>query len=282
VGVQEYVNSYGDMDVVEQHRDWFVRDAKGKAYVGPWIGYAIDASSADALKAQVRPTYRGFKDAGFSYVKIDTLRHYLYDNLQHNLDYCRQRGFTLADVFRKYLGVALQELGQDTFVLSCWGVLPESVGIADACRTTLRFADLDLDSGKTYLVYEFWSHQFLGSCRGQVEVPAIKGIGLASFAIREQLAHPQIVSTSRHLSQGSVDLVSPEWKGYALSGRSRVVAGDRYEIAIRMPAGFSLKSAGVAGQPVHALTEGELVRLAWNPSFTAEVEWKLVTSTEAL
>lgn len=126
--------SYGDMDTVAQHPDWFVRDAKGKAFVGPWIGYAIDASSADAQKALIRPTYQGFKDAGFSYVKIDALRHYLYDNLHHNLDYCRQRGLTPADVFRKYLGAAREELGPDTFILSCWDVLPESVGLADACR----------------------------------------------------------------------------------------------------------------------------------------------------
>lgn len=83
--------SYGDMDVVARHPDWFVRGANGQAYVGPWIGYAVDASNPDALNALVRPTFRGFKNAGFAYVKIDTLRHYLYDNLHHNLDYCRQR-----------------------------------------------------------------------------------------------------------------------------------------------------------------------------------------------
>lgn len=436
--------SYGDRDAVAQHPDWFIRDAQGKAYVGPWIGYAIDASSAEALNTLVRPTYRGFKEAGFSYVKIDTLRHYLYDNLHHNLDYCRQRGLTPADIFRRYVGAARQELGPDTFILSCWGVLPESVGLADACRiggdgygpvtmqqynswnglvwrndpdhcdvypkfkpasvgnvtqtsavaaapadtlirpalasiagcllllsdkpavyrddlnlaglrraapvlfsvpgqlydfdesksrnlvamkrtaitsganpapidadqfgpvcpwwlnefdrpfehwsvlhrlnwsskpaekTTVRFADLGLDSGKTYLVYEFWSHTFLGSFRGQVEVPALKAMGLASLAIREQFPHPQLLSTSRHLSQGGVDLVSLAWTGSSLAGRSRVVAGDRYEIAFRLPAGFKLKSAEVAGQPAQALTEGELVRLSWNPTATAEVEWKLV------
>ena len=132
------------------------------------------------------------------------------------------------------------------------------------------------------LVYEFWSHQFLGSFRGQVELPALKAMGLASFALREQLARPQLVSTSRHLSQGGVDLVSLEWKDNSLAGRSRVIAGDRYEIAIRLPAGFKLKSAEVAGQPAQALTEGELVRLAWTPAATAEIEWKLVTSSDSL
>ncbi len=441
--------SYGDMDVVAQHPGWFVRDAQGKAFVGPWIGYAIDASNPDALNALVRPTYRGIRDAGFAYVKIDTLRHYLYDNLHHNLNYCRQRGLSPAEIFRKYIRAARQELGPDTFMLSCWGVLPESVGIADACRiggdgygpvtmqqynswngivwrndpdhcdvypkfkpatvgnvtqtstvaaapadtiirpalasiagcllmlsdkpavyrddanllglrcaapvlfsvpgqlydfdesksrnlavmkrtaitsganpapidadqfgpvcpwwlnefnrpfehwnvlhrlnwsskpaekATLRFADLGLDSGKTYLVYEFWSRRYLGGFRGQVEVPAIKAMGLDSFAIREQLDRPQLVSTSRHLSQGGVDLVSLEWKEDTLAGRSLVVVGDRYELVVRVPAGFKLKSAEVAGQPVEVVTEGELMRVAWTPTATAEVDWELAFQTVA-
>ena len=438
--------SYGDMDVVAQHPDWFVRDAGGKPFVGPWIGYAIDASNPDALNTLVRPTYRGFKDAGFTYVKIDPLRHYLYDNLHHNLDYCRQRGVTPAEVFRRYLGAARQELGPDTFILSCWGVLPESVGLADACRiggdgygpvtmqqynswngivwrndpdhcdvyphfkpaeagnvtkttavaaapadtiirpalasiagcmlmlsdkpavyrddanleglrraapvlfsvpgqlydfdgsktrnlitmqrtaitsganpspidadqfgpvcpwwlnefdrpfehwnvlhrlnwtdkpadkTALKFADLGLDPGKTYLVYEFWSRTFLGSFRGSVELPAIKAMGLDSFAIREQLDRPQIVSTSRHLSQGGVDLVSVEWKGNTLEGRSSVVQGDRYELAIRVPAGYTLRLAEAADKPMEIAKDGELVRVAIIPTSTGEVQWKIAFS----
>ena len=403
--------SYGDNETVAQHPDWFVRGADGKAFVGPWIGYAIDATNAAALDAIVRPTYRGFKNAGFSYVKIDALRHYLYDNLHHNLDYCRQHGVTPAEMYRRYLAIARRELGPDTFLLSCWGVLPESVGIADACRiggdgygpitmqqynswngivwrndpdhcdvyprfkpaeagnvtktsaiaaapadtitrpalasiagcmlmlsdkpavyrddanltglrraspvlfsvpgqlydfdeaksrnlvamprtaitgganpspidanqfgavcpwwlnefdrpfehwnvlhrinwtgspagrTTVKFADLGLDSGKTYLVYEFWSRQFLGAHAGSVELPAISSMGLQSFAIRELLDRPQVVSTGRHLSQGGVDLVAARWKGNTLTGTSRVVAGDRYELAVYAPAGYELKSA---------------------------------------
>ena len=441
---------FTDRELITAHPDWFIQGTDGKPFAAPWSSCGLDATRNDALDALVRPTFRGLRQAGFRYVKIDQLRHYLYDNLHRNPEYCRQHGVTPAEMFRQYVGAAREELGRDTFILSCWGVLPESVGLADACRiggdgygpvtmqqynswngivwrndpdhcdvypkfkpasvgnvtqtrsvaaapadtiirpalasvagcllmlsdkpavyrddanltglrraapvlfsvpgqlydfdesksrnvaamrrtaitsganpapidadqfgpvcpwwlnefdrpfehwnvlhrlnwstkpaerTTVRFADVGLDSSKTYLVYEFWSHQFLGSFNGQVEVPALKAMGLASFAIREQLARPRLVSTSRHLSQGGVDLVSLEWNGNTLAGRSRVVAGDRYEITIRMPAGFRLKSAEVAGQPAQALTEGGLVRLAWNPVSTAEVEWKLVTASEPL
>ena len=430
---------FGTMGIVEQHPDWFVRGTDGKPFVGPWIGYAMDASNPQAVDALIRPTFRGMKTAGMSYVKIDILRHYLYDNLHKNLDYCRSHNTTPADILRSYLGAARQELGTGTFILVCWGVLPETVGLADACRiggdgygpvtmqqynswngivwrndpdhcdvypkfkpatvgnvtkltdataapadtiirpalasiagcmlllsdkpavyrddanltglrraapvlfsvpgqlydfdgsktrnlinmkrtditsgaqpspidanqfgpvcpwwlnefdrpfehwnvlhhlnwtgnpagkTELKFADIGLDAGKKYLVYEFWSRKFLGSHTGSVELPAIKPMGLDSFAIREQLDRPQIISTSRHLSQGGVDLISVEWKGKTLAGKSRVVAGDRYELVIHLPAGYKVKSTSQAT----VVTEGEIARIAFTPATTSEVEWRI-------
>jgi alpha-galactosidase len=439
---------FGDTDIAAQHPDWFVRDAAGKPFVGPWIGYAIDASNPQAVDTLVRPTYRGLKQAGVVYVKIDTLRHYLYDNLNHNLDYCRGRDSAPAEILRDYLRAARQELGTNTFLLACWGVLPETVGLADACRiggdgygpftmqqynswngivwrndpdhcdvyphfkpaeagnvtktaavaaapadtiirpalasiagcmlmlsdkpavyrddanleglrraapvlfsvpgqlydfddsktrnlvamqrtditagahpspidatqfgpvcpwwlnefdrpfeywnvlhrlnwsrnpgdkTVLKFEDIGLDGGQTYLVYEFWSRKFLGAFRGSVELPAIKPMGLDSFAIREQLDHPQIVSTSRHLSQGGLDLVAVEWKANILAGKSRVVAGDPYQIALHVPPDFDLRSAAIAGQPAEIAREGELARVSFVPATTGEVEWQMTFNSK--
>ena len=94
----------------------------------------IDATNKEAMDTLVRPTFAGIHKAGVNYVKVDLLRHYLYDNLHHTLQYCAARGVTPAQMYRKYLSTVREELGRDTFLLSCWGVLPESVGLADACR----------------------------------------------------------------------------------------------------------------------------------------------------
>jgi len=123
-----------DAELVEQHPEWFVRDETGKPFVACWVSCAVDATVAAAAKALIRPTFDGLRRAGFAYVKIDLLRHYLYDNIHCNLDYCRKRGVTPAQIFRSYLKPAREALGTDTFVLACWGVLPESVGLVDACR----------------------------------------------------------------------------------------------------------------------------------------------------
>jgi len=433
---------FGELDVVSQHPDWFVRDIQGKPFAGPWIGYAMDATNPQAVDALIRPTYRGVKQAGFSYVKIDQLRHYLYDNLHRNLDSAIQRGVRPDEVLRGYLRAARQELGPDTFLLACWGVLPEAIGLANACRiggdgygpvtmqqynswngivwrndpdhcdvfprftpaevgnvaktrevtptnndtvirpalasiagcllmlsdkpevyqddrnlegakraspvlfsvpgqlydfdeaktaklramerteirsganptpidgdqfgpvcpwwlnefdrpfehwsvlhrlnwseqpaaaVSVRFADFGLDPAKDYLVYEFWSRKFLGTLRTQMDLPAIEPMGLRSYALREKLERPQILSTSRHLSQGGVDLAEVRWAGSALAGRSRVIAGDCYQLVLHVPNGYDLRAATFAGKPAETTREGEIVRMSFLPTTTGDVEWR--------
>jgi hypothetical protein len=149
-----------------------------------------------------------------------------------------------------------------------------------AAKTVLKFEDIGLDGSKAYLVYEFWSRKFLGTFRGTAELPAVKPMGLDSFAIREELDHPEIVSTSRHLSQGGVDLVSVKWNANTLSGRSRVVGGDPYQIALHVPPDFVPCSATLAGQSAEFACDGELARVSFVPSATGEIEWLITFNRE--
>lgn len=125
---------FSDEQTATEHPEWFVQGADGKPFGGPYVSYAMDATVREAANRLVRPTYRGFANAGFRYVKIDQLRHLLYDNLHHNIAHAAKKGHGPEDIFRAYLAAAREELGRETFILSCWGVLPESVGLADACR----------------------------------------------------------------------------------------------------------------------------------------------------
>lgn len=121
-------------DSVKRHPDWFIQDSTGNASVGNWVTYAINSKNKQAAETLIRPIFRGWKDAGMKYVKIDQLRHYLFDNMNNNLLFFKNKIYTPNDVFREYLGIARKEMGKETFILSCWGVLPQSVGLADACR----------------------------------------------------------------------------------------------------------------------------------------------------
>ena len=438
-----------DNETIIRHPDWFIRAPDGKPFVAPWISCAVDATNAQAVDALVRPTFAGIRKGGIPYVKIDLLRHYLYDNLHHNAAYCKEQGVTPAQMFRTYLGAARAELGRDTFILSCWGVLPEGVGLVDACRiagdgygpvsmqqynawngivwrndpdicdvypqfkgvdagnvtkfektevidgdtiirpalaslsgsmlmlgdkpdvykddrniegarrsspvlfsvpgqlynfdekkadalvrtpretimagtnvapgdadqfgavcpwwlnefnlagvgqwsvlhrvnwdkpapaTTVAFADIGLESDADYLVYEFWTGTFLGVKRGQLDLPAAKGHELRSYSLRKLENHPQIASTNRHLSQGGADLLEVKWADGALSGRSKVVIGDRYELALHVPAGFKLKSAEINGKPAQIKGEGELLRASFTPEATGETAWRVTFDRQA-
>ena len=437
---------FNDPEYVEAHPEFFIRSVDGKPYSGPWVFYGLDATIPEVADNLVRPIYRGFKQAGFTYLKVDTVRHLLYDNAQVNPGYAKSKGIAPADIVRRYFEAVREEVGPDVFVLACWGVLPEVVGLADGCRlggdgygpstlqqynswngvvwyndpdhcdvrpatspeetgnvsavrpvasnereailrptlasvagamlllsdrseiyrdevnlrgakrtapilptvpgqlydfdpTTsdkiktvdaetitsgadespydarqfgtvcqwwlneidrpfehwtvltrmnwtdgtlpaarVKLADLGLDATRDYLVYEFWTKKYLGVRAGDFEAPASEPKVTHTFAIREKLDHPQLVSTSRHISQGGVDLGSVEWKDNVLQGRSVVIIDDRYELVVRMPRGYSLKSARFGDRRAETSLDGELVRVAFTPTATGETPWKITFS----
>ncbi len=121
-------------DYAEKHRDWFVRDIRGNLARGNWIQYILDASNPDAIKNQVRPIYKGLRDQGWEYFKVDGLRHLRYEGYNANRDYFDRKKVDLVDAYRSYAKAVREEIGRDRFMLGCWGIRPELVGIIDGCR----------------------------------------------------------------------------------------------------------------------------------------------------
>jgi hypothetical protein len=118
----------------EAHQDWFVRDGDGKPARGNWIEHSLDASVPAALDAVVRPIYRGLRQDGFEYFKVDALRHLRYEGYNASSDYFRKKRVDLVDTYRRYVRVIRDEIGREYFLLGCWGVRPELVGLIDGCR----------------------------------------------------------------------------------------------------------------------------------------------------
>jgi hypothetical protein len=123
-----------DKEYAEKHRDWFVLDDRGALARGNWIQYILDASNVEAIKGQVRPIYEGLRDQGWEYFKVDGLRHLRYEGYNANRGYFEGRKVNLLDAYRSYAQAVREEIGRNHFMLGCWGIRPELIGIIDGCR----------------------------------------------------------------------------------------------------------------------------------------------------
>lgn len=106
-------------------------------------------------------------------------------------------------------------------------------------RRVVRFADLGLASTDAYIVYDFWNRRCLGRLAGEV-VLDLPPTACRVLAIHREAGQPQVISTSRHITQGGVDLMDVKWdaKHNELTGRSRAVRNDPYELRLWVPEGF--------------------------------------------
>jgi len=422
---------FGDDSFAQSHPTWFIEDPDGKPHKGPWIDYGLDGSVTAAIDAVVRPTYRALHKMGWRYIKVDTLRHLLYDASYPSKEYFSNKGIAPEEAFRDYLKAIRSELGADTYILACWGVLPEVVGIANGCRlggdgfgpstlqqytswnnvvwrndpdhcdlkpldrasgkyvdgeerirpvlvsmaggqlllsdkaevyendanlegvkrsspilftvpgqlydydpqktdhlkqglrndhggansgpidadqrgevcpwwmldinepfeswtvltrmnwqktplsrADVRFRDLGLPAA-TYSVFEFWSKKYLGDFNQSFVAKSLDPKDIATYSIRKTLDRPQILSTSRHISQGGADLESVTWRVRTLSGTSKVVKGDPYSVYIRVPEGYSLRTAIFSGTRADIRVEDRLAEIKIVPEKTGSVSWRV-------
>ena len=154
----------------------------------------------------------------------------------------------------------------------------------EAPEQEVKFADLGLAGDREYLVFEFWTQTFLGKCKGSFKAPAQDaGSALQVFAIREAREYPWAISTTRHISQGGVDLLDERWDAgkKVLSGKSAVVVGDPYVLTVYLPQGFRLQGAEVGGETAEIANQAETATVRVVPSATRTVEWRLAFAREA-
>jgi len=90
---------------------------------------------------------------------------------------------------------------------------------------------LGLVPGKTYHAFDFWANEpipdFTGSFKAQVAPRSCRVI-----AVRADEGHPVVLSSSRHVTQGIVDITDEVWLKGKLSATSKIVGNDPYEVRI--------------------------------------------------
>ena len=124
--VREYNPGKDTPDCVLRHDD-------GTLIKAVWLNTPLDWTD-DTIERHFVPVLRAFKEAGFSYIKIDALRHSFYDALGQAV----REGMISSDEaerrFRKLHETFRRELGEDFYLLVCWGVFSQAAGLADGCR----------------------------------------------------------------------------------------------------------------------------------------------------
>ncbi len=126
--------SFADAAAAAAHPSWFVRGPDGSAASGNWIGFVMDASVNETLAQLVRPVYEALKSMGWTYVKLDALRHLRYEGYNSHAASFTARGLDREQVYRTFVSTVRDVLGPDIYLLACWGVRPELIGLVDGVR----------------------------------------------------------------------------------------------------------------------------------------------------
>lgn len=132
-GIWTYTSFHQDK-FAEENPDLFVTDDEKNPVYGRWVGYSVDGSNPDAIDKIIRPIYQGFKNMGWKYFKVDALRHLRYEGYNSHADYFNNKNTSLVEAYRNVVLSIRKEIGPDNFMLGCWGIRPELIGIIDGCR----------------------------------------------------------------------------------------------------------------------------------------------------
>ncbi len=144
-------------------------------------------------------------------------------------------------------------------------------------------ADLGLPDAPEYIGFDFWADKFLPPFKDTLtaDLPANS---CRVFAIRPVADHPQIISSSRHITQGMVDVSDETWNASerTLSATSQVVGGDPDEMRIVVPTGdksWSLTTLTVSGNDIAAgvetkfVQDGPFIRATLTSGTSRSVSW---------
>ena len=156
-------------------------------------------------------------------------------------------------------------------------------------RETLKIdypaAYAGLDPETEYVGFDFWRNEFVKPFKGalKAELPPSSCRAIACVPVTD---HPVLVSTSRHVASPVFDVENVEWEDNeswwrcliwgksVLRGESKVVAGDRYELRLYVPAGWRVWGWSPDPERTQALSaKGPFVRLAFVPEKTGVIRW---------
>lgn len=147
---------------------------------------------------------------------------------------------------------------------------------------TVNFKDLGKDSDKEYLVFEFWSEEFLGEFREKITLPiSPRRVKILTIHLKSPDNLPQFLSTNRHLTQGATDLkelstkILPSKKVVCLKGSLSGVEGFPYNLTFYVPEEYKLKEAKINLPQFNTSREGKVLKFSFRADKCKLIKWEL-------
>ncbi len=156
---------------------------------------------------------------------------------------------------------------------------------SQAEELSLPLAGMGLPQADQYIAFDFWNQVLLEPFK-ETLTSSVPGAACRILAVRPLLSRPFLISTSRHVTQGILEVKKEAWDAPAktLAGTSAVVADDVYQLRIvarAAVADWSLVKAEVsaadaaAGVTITASGANGLVRAVIKSPVSRDVAWTL-------
>jgi hypothetical protein len=150
-------------------------------------------------------------------------------------------------------------------------------------RIEYDLAKLDLPAGKTWIAREFWTGTLYAPFSEKLVADLAPGT-CQILSLREHKPHPQILASSRHITQGLTDLENERWNTATntLSATNTLVAKDPTRLIVstsfarRSPGAVTLSKADQSSGVTATLNQtGSLVTLTLSSPTSRKVSWSL-------
>ena len=140
----------------------------------------------------------------------------------------------------------------------------------------IAWSDLGLPSDVPVHVFDFWNQEYLGAWEKAMNVP-IDPASCRVLTLLPDNGEIQLISTSRHITQGWVSLreLSHDKEKRIFRGTSAVVKNDPYELRFVFPRGeyYRIASARVEGLEAGVRNHEGWATLRFTSPVTGEVRW---------
>jgi hypothetical protein len=126
--------SFADSAAAYQNKSLFIQTSNNEIAKGNWVGYVMDGSKKETINKIIKPIYAEFNNEGWQYFKLDALRHLKYEGYNSYSKELSQNGIDKNEAFRNVVKEVRNQIGKNKFLMACWGIRPELVGLVDGCR----------------------------------------------------------------------------------------------------------------------------------------------------